>query len=100
MASNTDNGEHPYVSQDGVYVPSVTFRERFDVSKMAVMPTNATADTPPWKLSTVTMGILSPRQLAMRKRNNHLQNCLGVSLHLMRCQRMTVMPVFYKPVLL
>ena len=29
MAEEIDTGEHPYVSQQGVYVPSVAFRERF-----------------------------------------------------------------------
>ena len=46
MASNTDNGEHPFVSQDGVMVASRAFIERFDVSKLGVAATNATVDTP------------------------------------------------------
>ena len=46
MASNADNGEHPYVSQEGVMVPSRAFVERFDVSRLGVAATNATVDTP------------------------------------------------------
>ena len=46
MAEGIDTGEHPYVSQQGVMVPSVAFRERLDVSRMGVMPTNAAVDTP------------------------------------------------------
>jgi hypothetical protein len=46
MASNTDNGEHPFVSQDGVMVPSRAFIERFDVSRLGVGASNAAVDTP------------------------------------------------------
>jgi hypothetical protein len=46
MANDSDNGEHPYVSQQGVYVPSVAFRERFDVSQLGVGAAVAPVDTP------------------------------------------------------
>ena len=47
MANDTDTGEHPMVSQEGVMVPSVAFMiERFDVSRLDVGASNAAVDTP------------------------------------------------------
>jgi hypothetical protein len=41
-----DTGEHPMVSQDGVWRSSVAFRQRFDVSALGVSGTNAIVATP------------------------------------------------------